>query len=261
LTVLLWGLGILVLGWTWVPALISGLGGTRYSNGGSEDPSPLGTASDSDYLFWQRQLTTRGYDPLGTGWMRLNYYGSDWRYETQVRAFRSADRGTFAFIQKQPAPLDVWWLTMFATCWQDGSLLLTSNATDQPPDEGEYVVQGMESTDLAAVEELHLGEAVRQRAAGRRVDPDSNLDTLLRATARHAGPAARYTGVKLGQSYLLTHGVIHVMLSVPAAVAVGFGHWAVPMVNLVLGSILNVSQYAAKRRAGRLMRSQIGSQP
>jgi hypothetical protein len=259
--VLLWGLTLLLLGWTWVPALISGLGGTRYSNGGTEDPSQLETATEPDYVFWQRQLAARGYEPLGTGWMRLNYYGSDWRYETCVRAFRSTDRRTFAFIQKQPPPLDVWWLTMFATCWQDGSLLLTSNAADQPPGDGEYIVQGMESTGLAAVEELHLGEAVRLRAAGRRVHPDDSLDALLRATARHAGPAARYTGVKLGQSYLLAHAAIHTVVSIPVAAVLGLGHWALPAVNLVLGATLTLSLYAATRRTGRLMRAQIGSQP
>jgi hypothetical protein len=247
----------LLLGWTWIPALISGLGGTRYVNGGSEDPTQLETANEPDYLFWHGQLVARGYRPLGTGWMRLSYYGSDWRYESRVRAFRSPDRGTYAFVQKQPRPLDVWWLTMFATCWQDGSLLLTSNAADQPPAGGDFILQGMESTDLAGVEELHLGEAVRLRAAGRRADPDGSLDTLLRSTTRHAGPASRYTGVKLGQSYLLAHGAIHTVLSIPVAAAVGFGHWGVPIVNLVLGAILAASQYVAKRRAGRLMHVQI----
>jgi hypothetical protein len=255
--VLLWGLVVLELGWTWIPALISGLGGTRYANGGSEDYTQLETATEPDYLFWHRQLISRGYTPLGTGWMRLTYYGSDWRYETHVRAFRSAERGTFAFVQQQPRPLDVWWLTMFATCWQDGSLLLTSNANDQPPGDGEYIVQGIESTDLAAVEVLHASEVVRLRSAGRRADPDGSLETLLRVTAKHAGPAARYTGVKLGQSYLLAHGGIHGVLSIPVAAALGFGHWALPAVNLVLGATLTLSQYSAKRRAGRLMREQL----
>ena len=70
LAVVLWGLAALLLGWTWVPALLSGLGATRYANGGSEDPSLLETASEPDYLFWHRQLVTRGYEALGTAWMR-----------------------------------------------------------------------------------------------------------------------------------------------------------------------------------------------
>ena len=253
----LWGAAILLLGWTWIPALLSGLGGTRYANGGSEDPSLLESASEPDYLFWQRQLAARGYEPLGTAWMRLTLHGSDWRHESQVRVFRASDRRTFAFIQKQPRPLDIWWLTTFATCWQDGGLLLTNNAVDQPPGTGDFVIQGMESMNLAAVEELHQAEAARQRAAGRRPDPDGSLDTLLAATARHAGPEARYTGVKLGQAYLLAHGGIHAALSVPVAVTVGLGHWGLPMVNLVLGAVLAVSEYMARQRAGWMMREQL----
>ncbi len=46
--VILWGAAILMLGWTWVPAFISGMGGTRFSNGGSEDPTPLETATEPD---------------------------------------------------------------------------------------------------------------------------------------------------------------------------------------------------------------------
>lgn len=256
-TVLLWGVTILLLGWTWVPALISGMGGTRYANGGSEDPSLLETATEPDYLFWHRQLVTLSFEPLGVGWMRLSYYGSDWRYQTQVRAFWAADRQTFAFVQRQPRPLDVWWLTIFATCWRDGGILLTNNATDQPPDTGDYVVQGIETTDLAAVEELHRREAALLQTIGRRPDPDGSLDTLLGATARHSGIHARFTGVKLGQTYLLAHGAIHTVLSVPVALVLGVGHWAVPAINLVLGATLALSQYSARRRAGRLMRAQI----
>jgi hypothetical protein len=256
----LWGAAALVLGWTWIPALLSALGGTRYANGGSEDPSLLESAAEPDYLFWARQLATLGYRPLGTGWMRITLYGRDWRHDSQVRAFWSAERKTFAFIQRQPRPLDVWWLTMFATCWQDGGLLLTTNGADQPPDTSDYVVQGMESTNLAAVEELHRGEVVRLRETGRRPDPDGSLDTLLRATARHAGPQACYHGSKLGLSYLLTHGAIHAMLTVPVAATVGLGHWGMPMVNLVLGCVLAVSEYAARQRAGRLMRDQLAAQ-
>lgn len=255
--VLLWGLVVLVLGWTWLPALISGLGGTGYANGGSEDPTPLEAATEPDYLFWRRQLTALGYAPLGAGWMRLTCYGSDWRYEVRVRVFHSARRAAFAFVQRQPAPLDVWWLTVFATCWQDGGLLLTNNGIDQPPDTSDFVAQGMESLDLAAVEELHDGEAARLRATGRRPTTDGSLDTLLGATRRHAGRQACYHGVKLGQSYLLAHGAFHALLSAPVGLVLGPGHWALPTVNLVLGATLSASMYSARRRAGRRMRAQL----
>src|SRR3954447_4041983 len=223
LAVVLWGLAVLLLGWTWVPALLSGLGATRYANGGAEDPSLLDAATEPDYLFWQRQLAALGYQSLGVGWMRLTFYGSEWRYEVQVRVFRSANRDVFAFIQKQPRPLDVWWLVVLATCWRDGGLLLTNNGSDTPPDTSDYVTQGMETTDLAALEELHGREVVQLRTTGRRPETDGSVETLLRATSRHAGPQACYHGVKLGQSYLLAHGAIHAVLSAPAALTMGFG--------------------------------------
>jgi hypothetical protein len=259
LAVIVWGVAVLVLGWTWMPALLSGLGWTRYANGGSEDPTALDSANEPDFVFWQQQLAALGYRPIGTGWMRLTFYGSAWRYETRVRAFRAADRQTFAFIQQQPRPLDVWWLTILATVWQDGGLLLTNNASDQPPGEGEYVAQGIESADLAAVEELHLAQVDRMRSSGRRPEADGSLETLLKATARHSGPEARFTGVKLGQSYLAAHAGVHAALSVPPAVVMGIGHWAVPLTNLILGTLLAFSEYSARQRAGRMMRAEIAA--
>jgi hypothetical protein len=257
--VLAWCLAVVLLGWTWLPAFLSGLGWTRYTNGGSEDPTQLGFATEPDFVFWAQQLTALGYEPLGSGWMRVTFNGPEWRYQTEVRVFRSNRTKTFAFVQKQPRPLDVWWLTMFATCWQDGGLLLTSNAADQPPSDGDYVVQGMESMDLNAVEELHRAQVARLQHSGRRIDPDGSLDTLLRATQQHAGVAARQTGMKLGQTYLLTHAAIHAVLSVPAAATMGLLHWSVPMVNVVLGSVLAVSYHAAKSRAGNLQKAEIQS--
>jgi hypothetical protein len=115
----------------------------------------------------------------------------------------------------------------------------------------------VETTDLATVEELHLAHEARLEAPGRRPDRDGSLGTFLKAAAEHAGRAARHAGAKLGQSYLATHGAIHVFLSVPVVYLVGFAHWAVPLVNLVLGGILRLSEYTAKRRAAEQMRARL----
>src|SRR5687768_12719085 len=98
LTVVLWGAAILFLGWTWVPALVSALGGGRYANGGTDDPTALEPgAAEADYAFWSQQLLALGYEPLGTGWMRLTFHGPQWRYESRVRGFYSRARQTYAF--------------------------------------------------------------------------------------------------------------------------------------------------------------------
>ena len=194
-TIVLWGLAALLLGWTWVPALIAGLGGSRYANGGSDDPSAVETAAEPDYRVWADQLAALGYQPIGVGFMRLSFHGQDWRYETKVRACYSRAKQTYAFVQKLPRPLDVWWLTMFATVWRDGGLLLTGNGGDETPDDGEYVVQGLESMDLAAVERVVRGTEVLLEGCGRRLVPVGLQVEIV--VAHHLGernPRAQVTG-------------------------------------------------------------------
>src|SRR5262245_48030980 len=74
-TIVLWGIAALILGWTWVPALIAGLGGSRYANGGTDDPSVLDSANEPDYRLWSEQLASLGYEPIGAGFMRLSFHG------------------------------------------------------------------------------------------------------------------------------------------------------------------------------------------
>jgi len=261
LAIVLWGAAALLLGWTWIPALIAGLGGPRFQLTGSEDPTALQlTNATPDYAFRFEQLTKLGYEPVGSATMRLNFHGSDWRHDFQLRVFWSRAKQTFAFVQKQPKPLDVWWLVSFATVWTDGALLLTNNGADEPPGEGDYIIQGIETDDLAAVEALHVSTRDRLIAAGKRIERDGGLETLLAAIRKQASPAARYVAVKLGQTYLTTHVVIHVILSLPPAYLNGLGHWGVPTVNLVLGTLFAVGEYFARRRAGATLMTQITSQ-
>ena len=261
LAIVLWGLTALVLGWTWIPAIISGLGGTRFSSGGTDDPTALTpSTSEPDYAFWHEQLTRLGYEPVGPAWIRINLSGSNWRYETPVRVFHNRSEQTFAFLQKQPRPMDVWWLTIFATCWQDGGLLLTNNQVDEAPDNDKYVLQGMESMDLAAVQELHRGQRERMQAAGKKPIADGHIDTLLKATSDYARGSARHVGVKLGQSYFATHLLAHLFVTGPIIYLLGFTHWASPTANLVLGLFLAGGEYIARRRGGAIMRKTLLAQ-
>jgi hypothetical protein len=257
LTLLLWCATAVLLGWKWIPALIAGLGGTRFAAGGSDDPTVL-TPSDSEPTFaaLHRQITALGYEPLGPAWMRITCHGSDWRYDVPLRVFYSRAKQTYALVQQQPPPMDVWWLTMFATCWTDGGLLLTNNAVNEPTEDGDYVVQGMESNDLAAIEQLHFATRDRMRSEGKRPETDGSLETLLTAIRKHSGSAARFVSLKLGQTYLTTHGMIHAFLSVPVVYVNGFTHWSLPLVNLALGGLIAGGEHIAKRRAGRMMKAQ-----
>jgi hypothetical protein len=257
LSLVLWCATGLILGWTWIPAFIAGVGGTRYSIEGSDDPTVLTPGySGADYAAWHKQISALGYDPLGIMRMRITCHGPLWRYEIHARVFRSRSKHVYAFIQKQPWPLDSWSLAMFATCWNDGGLLLTSNGAQESPDHGPYVVQGTETTDLAAVEQLHLATCEKMKDAGKRPDPDGSLETLLTAIRKHAGSAARYVGLKLGQTYLAPHVFIHLIVSVPFVYMNGIGHWSVPFANLIVGSVIAGGEQIAKRRAGKLLKAQ-----
>src|SRR5437899_852279 len=91
----LWCATALLLGWTWIPALIAGLGGARFTAGGSDDPTGLAPAENElGYAKWHEQLTALGYEPLGTAWIRINYHGNLWRYETPLRIFHSRSKQT-----------------------------------------------------------------------------------------------------------------------------------------------------------------------
>ncbi len=264
LTLVLWCATALVLGWTWIPALLAGLGAARFRITGSEDPALLiPDGSDPFYDRWHQRITGLGYEPLGPAHIQILYHGPIWRFDAQLRLFYSRAKQTFAFLQKQPRPMDVWSLAMFATCFSDGSLLMTSNAANEAPAEGDddYVVQGMESDDLAAVEQLQLAARDRMRAAGKQPDRDGSMETFLAAARVHSAQAARFVSLKLGQTYLASHAIIHAILSVPAVYVNGFAHWSLPLVNLVLGSVLAGGEQIAKRRAGSMMRSQAQHQP
>src|SRR5262249_13977641 len=105
--------------------------------------------------------------------------------------------------------------------------------------------------------ELHLGQVAKLRSAGKRPETDGSLETLLKATERHSGRVARHVGLRMGQTYLASHAMVHFFLSVPAAYLVGIGHWGVPLVNIALGTLIIVTEYVAKYRAAGIMRQQI----
>lgn len=255
--VLLWGFAALVMAWTWVPALIASLGGTRYSSGGSNDTHAMEpTRAEPDYAFWAEQLHELGYEPLGSGWMRVNFAGPEWSLFTPVRIFKHPQKHCYAFMQKAPAPYFFWPGAVFATCWADGGLLLTDNnlAADPHPDD-EYIRQGVITLKLADVEALHLATMEALQRRGRKPDPDMTVEALLQATDRYFGPEAKHVHGRAGTQYLFAHGLIHICVSTPAAYITSLTHWSVPLVNLVFAFILLVGENAQKRQYARAVRA------
>ena len=250
----LWGVAALAMAWTWVPALIAALGGTRYENGGTEEQlPPEPNRAQPDYELWARQLLDLGFEPLGVGFMRVTFAGSRWRTQTAVRVFRSTARQCYAFVQSWPAPFDFWFQATLATCWADGGLLMTSNGNEPLSEVDDCIRQGVNSPDLREIEAKHMAAAEALRRQGRRPDPDMSLETLLRATDRHSAPMRR-TFARQGKQYLLTHGLFHFCASLPAAYAAGLGHWALPLTNLVLWAMLQFGETAQQRQTAMILR-------
>jgi len=257
LIVLAWTLAGLLIAWTWVPALISALGGTRYSCGGSSDTTGMDpSAAQPDYLFWAEQLLNLGYEPLGSGWMRINFAGSEWSQQSVVRVFANASKNSFAYMQKAPAPFNFWPGAIFATCLLDGGILVTDNnvAADPHPDDV-LIRQGIVSLKLDDVEALHLATQQALRQIGRKPDPDLSMETLFHAAERHFGTEAKRIEGRNATQFLFAHGLIHISVSVPPAYLMGVTSPYVALANIVLCFVMLIGESSQKRQYARAVRS------
>ena len=225
--VLAWCLAVVLLGWTWLPALLSGLGWHPLRQRRLRGPDTTARPpTEPDSSSGHRQLVAWGYKPLGTGWMRLSYYGADWRYESRrpgvslarpghvrIRSEAAAaarrvvaDHVCHLLARRQPA-LD-----------QQRRPTIHPPAAIHPPGDGEHGPGGRRG----------IAPGRGRSAAGRRPAhrPGRQSGNASAATTRHAGPQSRHTGVKLGQNVLARPRGDSRVLSIPVAAAMGFGDWA-----------------------------------
>lgn len=258
--VVLWGLAAVILAWTWMPALISSLGGTRYLVGLGADLEGADRARrEPDYEFWARQLVALGYEPLGYAWSRVNFAGPEWALFTPLRVFVHPQKQCFAYMQKAPAPFWFWPGAIFATVWSDGSMLISdNNIAAEPNPEDDLIRQGVVTLQLAELETLHLATMEAFRRSGRKPEGELTIDTLLNAIQRHFGAEAKRIYSRSGTNYLFAHGLIHICLSTPAAYVAGLGHWSVPLVNLVLAVIMLWGESSQKRQYAAAVRYAFG---
>ena len=254
--VVLWGMAALVLAWTWIPALISALGGTRYLTGLAPDLEGNDRAArEPDFQFWAGQLAALGYEPLGYAWSRINFAGAEWMLFTPLRVFVHPQKQCYAIMQKAPAPFWFWPGAVFATVWSDGSMLISdNNVAGDPNPEDDLIRQGVVTLRLAEVEALHLATTEVLRRNGRKPDAELTNEVLLNAIQRHFGADAKRTYSRAGSQYLFAHGLIHICLSTPAAYIAGIGHWSVPLVNVILALIMLYGESSQKRQYAAAVR-------
>jgi hypothetical protein len=232
----LWAAAGLWLVWWFVPLTVSALGGTRYANGGEEDPAaiePDGT--DPAYAAAFDALRRLGYEPVGPGWMRLVFNLRAWVYRTKVRAFRNRAAGRFAFLHETPV-IPGWHQVFFVTCWADGGLDLTAGGladTFTTGDDG-FASETVPTLDPAAVEAQHASRVAAREANGRRRDPDLSLASLLAATERHAGASTITPTARLARTDLVAMGGPLAVATALAVLVFSPWSWAVPAVVLLV---------------------------
>ncbi len=247
--------------WWYVPLLICAAGGTRYANGGEENPAavePDGT--DPAYTTAFDALRGLGYEPLGPGFMRLTFYLRLWVFRTKVRAFRKRAAGRFAFLHEGPYTPG-WHQVYFATCWADGGLDLTCGGfSEQYSADDGLASEVVPTDDPAELEERHTGRVAAREANGRRRDSDLALDTLLDAAKRHAqlstiSPTARLAGVELK------------LIGLPTAIGVGVAcyalgpwHWLPPTAGLLGMCIYAYLLHANQTRLAAHVRARAAEQ-
>src|ERR1700732_3641821 len=96
--VVLWGATVLLMGWTWFPAIMAALGATRYQlraveKTESEFPAATG---EPDYEFWAAQVRSLGYEGSAVGSGRIQYLEAEWRVEGPFRVFYSPQKYAYA---------------------------------------------------------------------------------------------------------------------------------------------------------------------
>jgi hypothetical protein len=256
----LWALAAIILAWTFVPALLASIGGTRFLNG----ETPEGwiqepPASEVDYAYWRDQLLELGYELLGDAWVRIDFAGENWSLRSRERVFRNPSKHCYAIMQKAAPPFNFWPGVIFATCWADGRLLTTDNnlAADPHPDD-EFIRQGMVGLTLDPVEEFHLATMEALRRTGAKADPELTLETLLQSCRQHFGVEARRHYGRQATQYLFAHGLIHICLSTPIVYVMGMGHWSVPLANIVLALLLMFGESSQKRQYALAAREALG---
>lgn len=246
--VALWAAAGAWLFWWFVPLVVSAAGGTRYANGGEEDPAALEPdGSDPAYAAAFDALVKLGYEPLGPGWMRLTFFLRSWVYRTKVRAFRRRAAGRFAFLHEQPT-VPGWHQLIVSTCWTDGGLDLTSAGAAESYTTGDdgFAMESVASADAAVVEARHADRVAAREATGRRRDPDLSLRVLLDATERHAGPSTLHPAARSGRVDLVGMGGPLAVAVAAAVLVFGPWSWAVPAALLVVLCGLAILAAAAK---------------
>ncbi len=257
---ILWALAILVLAWTWIPAFIASLGGVRFVTGGSNETSRLELSKNGpDFQFWAKQLLALGYEPIGSGFLRVNFAGPHWALISAIAIYHNASKNSYAYMERAPAPYSFWPGAAFATIFTDDTMLISDNNRAVDPDpEDECIRQGIVTLDLKQLEDFHQATLEALKKLKHRPETDQSVEALLAMLNRFDGRDAKRVHSRAGTQYLFAHVLIHVCVSLPTFVLLGFDHWAVPTSNLILAIAMLTGERAQKKQYAQQVRMALG---
>lgn len=245
-----WTATVLLLGWTWFPAIVAALGGTRYRLQAAERtedfvPSP----HEPDVEVWVDQVRQLGYGVAAAGLGRIEYLEAEWRIDAPFRLYYAPQKYTYVILQKMPDPWNFWREVLFVTRLSDGGLLITRNVPVRPREPDAAVLdQGLESFELAEVEALHLGTLDALRRRGQRPDADNSIDGLMAALEAANAPGVQRAAQQMGKRFLAMHFIIHGCVSLPAGYFAGLTGWELPLSNLVLCLVMRIGELVQRRQ-------------
>ena len=254
----LWGVALASVFVVCLPMLLAMLGLTRVSKTaepGADYPIPCG--AEEKHAFLVGQLTALGFEPLGVKRTAVHFFGHHWVKRFTVHTFGSRRHGCYASVYEL-APGDGLRVSL-STVFADGSMVTTGNSMVRLRiAEEDYFRWGLATEDMTRLLNGHVDMIAQSAWAGQK-PAALNLDYYVERDAffeqRHLN--TRFTDLA-PQSLSIALTCIGVF-AVPAAVALGWEHWLVPLAVAAGAVSFKAMQPGLRSAASRGLRREDGS--
>jgi hypothetical protein len=249
LSVLFWGLTLLVLTIVWLPAIISKMGGTRIRVQGPlklPDPDPM--LKEPDFNQWADRLRFQRYEILSAYSVQVDFVESSWRRTSFWRFFRSPNLPITAIMNKAPEPLNLWLTVELVTLLQNEFVLVSTNSLGQSPYDPERVLfESINTFDFAELERVHRERLEILKREGIRAEGDQSEEAVCEVLQRNLRESLLPQAKEASGKFLMLNLIIHASASLPFFYWLKPTHFAVPLINLAVASLLRFSELMERR--------------
>ncbi len=249
----LWTLFAILIIWTWCPALIAWMGGTKsFYTGPSPVPEKDPFLNAPDYLYWQIPLHQADYTLIGDIFYSIRFFSSHWQMNNLARLYYSRQLNTWAILHRSPEPINTWNTIEFITLLSDGGMVLTKNIQIDPGEgdenDNEMILIGHPSFNFTEIEGIHVEELAQLRRSGRKSDSDSDAERLLQQRKLRTDPLIKEESQALAKKFFSLSSILHASVSIPIVYILGIGTWAFPLVNISFILIMRLGEWSTKKQ-------------